>query len=160
MSSETFTAMRCDRCRFEAELRQPSDRIGWGKVFALENPREDRPRTIGSPKEAADTCPGCSDLLIAWWLSPGQVGQPVAPPPPPPPPQPVLNLEDRLRAIALVTTALKVRTEFAMSVIRDEPTSMLSGDVVPGTLFGIEDTAEGIVDGVLDELGFGRKRRQ
>lgn len=74
----------------------------------------------------------------------------------------MLNLDDRARAIELVTAAIRTRTEFVLTVIREQPTAILSGELVPGTLFGIEHTAAGIVDGTLDLLGLpipGQRRR-
>ncbi|HEX8419439.1 MAG TPA: hypothetical protein VF638_05440 [Sphingomonas sp.] len=110
--------------------------------------------------EADDLCPGCANELFAWWLTRGKpVEQPAAATRPAARPKPVLNLEDRKRAIAHVVDCLKVRTEFALQVVRSEPTAILSGEMIPGTLFGIEDSAEGIVDAVLDHVGFEGFRR-
>ena len=148
MSTATILVLRCDRCGYEvtAERDAKPERGGWGRAGAEQ---VDGKMRIGTPEGGADDlCPGCTEALFAWWREPtGPVEQPRPLVPPPPP---VLTIEDRRAAIATVVEALRVRTHLVMEIIRQEPTQILSGDVVPGVLIGIEDSAAGMVDAVLD----------
>ena len=156
MSTTTTITLRCDRCGHERVLADDGAREGWGRVAAIGVGVEVR---IGVAEETHDDlCPPCLLSLIEWRRDPAAHPAP-APRSPQPVPKPRLNRDDRQRAIALVADGLRHRVGFALDVLRAEPTAILSGTVVPGTLYAIEDSAEGLVDGVLDRVGFEGYRR-
>jgi hypothetical protein len=165
VSRTTLHVRTCDRCGFSTEPSDsPYNLAGWGSIGAEARPldRDGRDRRIGTDDlhNPEDICPGCVEELFAWWLSRGEVAQPAPPATPPPPSKPTISLVARKQAIAIAAAALQVRVAFALRVVRDEPTAILSGEMIPGALFGLEDTAERLVDGVLDALGVKGYRRR
>lgn len=156
MGTVTIVKIACDRCGHEATGEQKAF-PDWAWINAARQSAEGA--RLGAQPGAGsygdDLCPGCMEQLLEWWS--GTATPATQPTPAAPPQRPLFTLIDRKNAVAKVADALRLRTEFALSIVRNEPTSILSGDVVPGTLFGIDDTAAGIVDGVLDALGYNRK---
>lgn len=156
MGTVTIVKIVCDRCGHEATGERNAF-PDWAWVNAARQCAEGARLGAqpGADSYGDDLCPGCMGKLLDWWS--GTTTPAVQPTPPAPRQRPLFTLMDRKVAVAEVADALRLRTEFALSVVRNEPTSILSGDVVPGTLFGLDDTAAGIVDGILDTLGYNGK---
>ncbi len=159
MTASNIRIVTCDRCGAQHQSDRGDDpRWGWLNALRVDGQGAQLGATVGTSGD--DLCAACFDALLAWWSEP--TGPLPAPPPPPRPTAPALTLEDRKRTIENTVIALRLRTEFVIEVLRHEPTSILSGEILPGALFGIEDTAKGIVDGILDVLRIpvpGERRR-
>jgi hypothetical protein len=68
MAQMSITAMTCDRCGDQAELRRPEDGYEWAGLNYSET---NSPRWIGSSRSSkpqwADLCPDCSRELYDWF---------------------------------------------------------------------------------------------
>ncbi len=148
MSSTIITVLRCDRCGHQAEIRQTSEAEGWGK-FAARSTGFDRTREIGTGPVGDDLCPGCADLLFAWFASPGAVAQPA---PPAPRPRPVFTLEDRRDLTPILRVALVAQVEETGAAYRDAPTMALHPEVPPIALAGVDDRADALARQILEQL--------
>ncbi len=150
MSRSTTITLACDRCSTSLVLDDGGDdRAAWGRVAAESGTAE----RIGGAGGHDDLCPSCLRGLFDWYRGPVVVAPPPAPAASPRGP---FTLDDRTRAVGVVADALRVRIGLALECVREAPTEILSGGIVPGALFGLEDSAAGIVDAVLDQLGFTR----
>lgn len=150
MSSTTFTVLRCDRCGHEDEIRETGGQAGWGKLGAMDLPPitgSSRPRAIGVGGVADDLCPGCTDLLFAWWENREPVMQPVTLPAAPPVRR--FTIEDRRIAMDAARDAMRAQVEAALAAVREEPTSLLDGQIVPGGLTGIDERAADLVGAIV-----------
>lgn len=154
MSSTTFTVMRCDRCGFETEIRSEDRKLGWSLIFATDMAASDKPRAIGSAASAFDICPGCAEQLFTWWNQRGDVSQP--PPPKPPERRPALSREGRKEAFELANMALREQAIVAINALKEQPTSVLSQDILPGSYYGVDERAAALVASMVTALG-GRK---
>lgn len=151
MSSTTFTVLRCDRCGHEAEVRQEADKLSWMVAVASEAVSVQRPRWIGMFQQPADVCPGCAELLFAWWQSREPVVQPAAPADAPPTPR-RFTIEDRRHAEAAAQLLLRDQVTQAFAAAQEEPTSLLGGEIVSGGFAGVERRAAEIVEAVITAL--------
>ena len=150
MSSHTYTVMTCDRCCHEAEIRQQSDKQGWTTISAVEVVREERSRMIGTYQMPADICPGCSELLFAWWASTEAVIQPA--PATAPPAARRFTIEDRAWALDEAKALLRGQVDQALDAMRDEPTSVLDGRTLPESLHGLDERARMLVDMIVERV--------
>jgi hypothetical protein len=159
MSSETFRVLRCDRCHFTVEVRQFGDNAGWGGVSAGRSVAEDRPSATIGGQTPDDLCPGCVESLFTWWREPGEVRQPTPPPPPPKPKPAKVSRAQMAAAVTLMSDALKLQTERAFDVVRDQPTSILNGEIIPGAFAPIGDAAVTAIGRIVAALGVSVARR-
>jgi len=65
MAIVQYLKVRCDRCRFESEMKFDAMRDAWGRLEARET---NGPFAIESSHHGmADICPRCMVTLAAWW---------------------------------------------------------------------------------------------
>lgn len=134
MSRETIPVLQCDRCGEICEVRAPGQDDRWGRVMA-NAPATDParpPRTTGSAP-SADLCPRCADDFFAWWTSPPareaapDLDQPIKPSP-----------RTHRHMTEMIARALREQAEQSVAAVREQPSSILNGDIIPGALEGIE----------------------
>lgn len=136
MSRETIPVLQCDRCGEKCEVRAPGQDARWGHVMA-HAPAVDpacRPRTTGSAP-TADLCPRCVDDFFAWWTSPPPraVSDPT-----PELGQPAQTRRPRRHMTDIIDRALREQVAESLDAVREQPTSILNGEIVPGALEGVE----------------------
>lgn len=137
MSRETIPVLQCDRCGEICEVRAPGQDERWGQIMARA-PAPDParpPRTTGSAP-MADLCPRCADDFFAWWTSPPpreasgpapDVDQPIAP-----------SRRTRRHMERIIERALREQAAQSLDAVREQPTSILNGEIVPSALDGID----------------------
>lgn len=159
MTSSTLTVMRCDRCGHQATLTYRAERADWAMIAVGSF---EGSKVIGANESGHDDlCPGCSAQLFLWFA---QQDTPVVQPPPPPAPppaiKPVCTLPQRRAAIVLLTAVLEEQVVAAIGVMSEQPTSILSGDILPGALDGAERRAEAAIDEIIAEFELKRSKRR
>ncbi|MBB6191162.1 hypothetical protein FHS51_001384 [Sphingobium wenxiniae] len=149
MSRETIPVIACDRCRLRLEVREEGQDKGWGRAWASAphaDPAKPMSRQIGGDTMQADLCPACVEDLFAWWTSPParEDAIPAAPP--------ARKKPSRRRLADIVDQALREQATESIDAIREQPTSILSGEIVPGALAGVEMRARRIARELSEEL--------
>lgn len=114
---------------------------------------------IGGPlgQFGDDLCAGCLRELFDWYS--GADAPSVQPVPPPPPAQPLIGLRERMIAVQIAEQAIIAEIHAGIAVIREEPTSILSGEVIPGALAGARGAAKAMVDDIIERLDLRKVKR-
>lgn len=141
MSRAPFEVRTCDRCGHSAEIREPCDQHGWGRIGG--ETHQGSAVLHLTPKDGIDLCQACVASLVEWRSEPTTpADQPPPPPPPPPLPPPLFTLVDRQRAKALVVHNI---------------------GLLDGNTRTVDRIADQIIGGIIDTLGFklnGRRKRE
>jgi hypothetical protein len=154
MSSATLTALTCDRCCATETREEAAGRGDWGWVAVNQyGGTQPIPAAQHAP---ADLCAGCRAQFQAWWLEPRA---PVTPPAPAPAAPRPFTIEDRRRAIETLVDVVRWSITRAFGLVLQQPTSILSGEIVPGAFDGIEDSAATFVDDILHDTGVRKLRK-
>ncbi|EPR09905.1 hypothetical protein M527_07210 [Sphingobium indicum IP26] len=104
------------------------------------------PRCIGGETSQADLCPACIDELFVWWTSPPEragAEEIVAR---------VRKKPSRRRLADIIDRALREQATESLDAVREQPTSILSGEIVPGALAGIEMRANRVARQIGGEI--------
>lgn len=149
MAKATTAKWTCDRCGHEEEAETlPSP---WGR-FAV----ADAFRKIGVEREC-HLCPGCVRIVFECFdAAKGPVDQP-GPPAAEKRQRPVFTIEDRSRAVGIAVAALKDTIQTAFDATAKQPTSVISGDIVPGAYEGLAERAAELIGDVIEQLNLKEK---
>ena len=151
MSRESIEVRECDRCRHRVEVREFGQETGWGVVWSKAppvDPVHHPNRVIGDERNGpADLCPTCVDELFDWWKS-----APANPAPMPKAASVTVARKYRKQLVDVVTAQLREQVSESIDAVREQPTSILSKEIVPGAMNGVEERAKKLVDTILDGL--------
>lgn len=145
MARETIPVRECDRCRVRVEIREPGQRFeqfGWGQAWAKapsKNIERQAHRLIGGEADQADLCPACADELFAWWTAP------VPPAELPEPRDTNLTRKQRASLKARIVDDMRRQVTASIQAVKEQPSSILNADIVPGAFAGIEERAARLV---------------
>lgn len=151
MSRESIEVRECDRCRHRVEVREFGQETGWGVAWSKAppvDPIHHPNRVIGDERSGpADLCPTCVGELFDWWKS-----APANPAPMPKAAGVRVARKYRKQLVDLVKSQLREQVTESIEAIRQQPTSILSRDIVPGAMDGVEERAEKLSALILDGL--------
>lgn len=150
MSRESIEVRECDRCSHRVELREFGREFDWGEAWAKApalDPVNQPGRRIGDHTRPADLCPTCVGELFDWWKSAPDKSQQRLP-------TPGIGMTGSRRKQLLALIEMELRDQICASIdaVREQPTSILSGEVVPGAMAGVEDRAETLLNVLLDGI--------
>jgi hypothetical protein len=150
VSRDNIPVVQCDRCQLRVEVREEGQASGWGRAWAkAPNADPARPvaRCIGGEVSQADLCPSCVEDLFAWWPSPPERtgAEPAI--------APARKKPSRRRLADIIDQALREQATESIDALRERPTAILSGDIVPGALAGVEMRANRIARQIGEAIG-------
>ncbi|BCI69934.1 hypothetical protein SUS17_1209 [Sphingomonas sp. S17] len=128
MSIATTFTLRCDRCGTEHSVADDQARPdGWGGIAARRHGGGARVGKDGMD----DLCPSCITDFLAWFAQAPAPTTPIVEPAAPA--RPIFTIEDRRKAVCLVSAGLESSLKDLRQHLRDDPTAILD-DELPTTL--------------------------
>lgn len=152
MSSTTHKVFKCDRCGEEATSEASTAPAEWGRIAAEKSGGSAR---IGHCDNGFDDlCGSCLSGLFAWFSDPRNLAALPAPEP--------ARFDENARKVAETRAAAVLNEQLgvALTSIKNQPTSILTGEWPEGARSGIEERAKALIDSILDQLKIARPRRR
>ncbi|MFN3677269.1 MAG: hypothetical protein ACK4TC_14955 [Sphingomonas pseudosanguinis] len=147
MSIATTFILRCDRCGTEQSVADGQARPdGWGGIAARLNGGGPRIGKDGMD----DLCPSCITDFLAWFAQAPAPTTPIVEPAASL--RPVFTIEDRRRAVSLLSAALESSLNDLRQHLRDDPSAILADELPASLTHPLAFHAQAIVGRVLARL--------
>ena len=147
MSIATTFTLRCDRCGTEHSVADDQARPdGWGGIAARRHGGGARVGRDGMD----DLCPSCITDFLAWFAQAPAPTTPILEPAVPL--RPVFTIEDRRRAVSLLSAALESSLNDLRQHLRDDPSAILADELPASLTHPLAFHAQAIVGRVLARL--------